>query len=142
MNALKDNEQYRRVSHEKDHILRQLRRSGFRVTKQRELILDIIFEHECASCKEIYYQAIQKDPKIGMATVYRMVNTLMDIGVLKSASLKPHTLEKGPGSGCEVTLKHQGVITFDQSEWMHLLRTGLQRKGCQTDEILEVRILQ
>ena len=59
------------------------------MTKQRELILDIVFEHECASCKEIYYQAIQHDPGIGMATVYRMVNTLTDIGVLKVATLKP-----------------------------------------------------
>lgn len=78
--ANRDTEQYRRVSREKEEILHLLRKRGFRVTKQRELILDIVFEHECASCKEIYYQAIQRDPGIGMATVYRMVNTLTDIG--------------------------------------------------------------
>ena len=83
--ANRDPEQYRRVSREKEEILHLLRKRGFRVTKQRELILDIVFEHECASCKEIYYQAIQHDPGIGMATVYRMVNTLTDIGVLKVA---------------------------------------------------------
>ena len=83
--ANRDTEQYHRVSREKEEILYLLRKRGFRVTKQRELILDIVFEHECASCKEIYYQAIQRDPGIGMATVYRMVNTLTDIGVLKVA---------------------------------------------------------
>ena len=90
--ANRDTEQYHRVSREKEEILYLLRKRGFRVTKQRELILDIVFEHECASCKEIYYQAIQHDPGIGMATVYRMVNTLTDIGVLKVATLKPRQL--------------------------------------------------
>lgn len=64
--ANRDTEQYHRVSREKEEILYLLRKRGFRVTKQRELILDIVFEHECASCKEIYYQAIQRDPGIGM----------------------------------------------------------------------------
>ena len=102
--ANRDTEQYHRVSREKEEILYLLRKRGFRVTKQRELILDIVFEHECASCKEIYYQAIQRDPGIGMATVYRMVNTLTDIGVLKVATLKPQTA-LGSGSGCQILLK-------------------------------------
>lgn len=41
--------------------------------------LDIILEEECSCCKEIYYKALQKDSKIGPATVYRMVNTLESI---------------------------------------------------------------
>ena len=32
--------------------------------------------------KEIYYEAAKRDPSIGLATVYRMVGTLEDIGVL------------------------------------------------------------
>lgn len=64
--ANRDTEQYRRVSREKEEILHLLRKRGFRVTKQRELILDIVFEHECASCKEIYYQAIQRDSWISV----------------------------------------------------------------------------
>ena len=64
--ANRDTEQYHRVSREKEEILYLLRKRGFRVTKQRELILDIVFEHECASCKEIYYQAIQRDPGLSL----------------------------------------------------------------------------
>ena len=82
--ANRDTEQYRRVSREKEEILHLLRKRGFRVTKQRELILDIVFEHECASCKEIYYQAAKKDAGIGMATVYRMINTLEEYGLIHS----------------------------------------------------------
>ena len=114
----------------------------FRVTKQRELILDIVFEHECASCKEIYYQAIQRDPGIGMATVYRMVNTLTDIGVLKVATLKPQTA-LGSGSGCQILLKNQNKIVLNQTEWTEVLQNVLRRKGYNynaADEIVEVTI--
>lgn len=140
--AYRDTEQYHRVSREKEEILYLLRKRGFRVTKQRELILDIVFEHECASCKEIYYQAIQHDPGIGMATVYRMVNTLTDIGVLKVATLKPQTA-LGSGSGCQILLKNQNKIVLNQTEWTEVLQNVLRRKGYNSnaaDEIVEVTI--
>ena len=132
--ANRDTEQYRRVSREKEEILHLLRKRGFRVTKQRELILDIVFE--------IYYQAIQRDPGIGMATVYRMVNTLTDIGVLKVATLKPQTA-LGSGSGCQILLKNQNKIVLNQTEWTEVLQNVLRRKGYNynaADEIVEVTI--
>ena len=43
--ANRDTEQYHRVRRVKDQILYLLRKRGFRVTKQRELLLDIVFEH-------------------------------------------------------------------------------------------------
>ena len=55
-----------------------------RITKQRKLILDIVFEQECTSCKEIYYQASKRDKNIGIATVYRMVNALGELGVFQT----------------------------------------------------------
>ena len=138
--ANKKNEQYRRTGQEKEVIIQLLRKRGFRVTKQRELILDIVLEHECASCKEIYYQAIQYDSGIGMATVYRMVNTLTEIGVLKETALKPQTAA-GVGGGCQILLKNQHKIVFNQSEWMEILQSALRRKGYQAgEEIIGVTI--
>lgn len=138
----KKNEQYQRICQEKEEILHLLRKRGFRVTKQRELILDIVFEHECTSCKEIYYQAIQKDPGIGMATVYRMVNTLTDIGVLKVATLKPQVDASEAGKGCRILLKNQNEIVLDQAEWMEILQNVLHRKGYDvSEEILEINII-
>lgn len=135
------NEQYQRVCQEKEEILRLLRKCGFRVTKQRGLILDIVLEHECSSCKEIYYQAIQEDPGIGMATVYRMVNTLTDIGVLKVAALKPQVDAPEAGNGCRILLKNQNEIVLDHAEWMEILQNVLHRKGYDvSEEIVEVNI--
>ena len=75
------------VQEKKSYILQELRKNGCRITNQRQLLIDIILQDECCCCKEIYYQAIKKDPTIGMATVYRMVKTLAETGLIKRKNL-------------------------------------------------------
>ena len=41
----------------------------------------VILSGKWNCCKEIYYEAAKRDAAIGMATVYRMVSTLEEIGV-------------------------------------------------------------
>ena len=65
---------------QREEILKKLREQGCRITKQRQLLLDIILQEEYSCCKEIYYKAAKQDSSIGIATVYRMINTLEDIG--------------------------------------------------------------
>ena len=71
------------VKMQREMILQRLKEQGCRITKQRLALIDIILENECSSCKEIYYKAIKKDPAIGIATVYRMVRSLEDIGAIR-----------------------------------------------------------
>ncbi len=71
---------------ERDVIINKLRENGCRITKQRLILIDIILEDNCTSCKEIYYKASKKDSSIGTATVYRMINTLEDIGAISRRS--------------------------------------------------------
>ena len=71
----------------KDAVIQTLRRQAFRNTKQRCILLDIILDEDCSSCKEIYYKAVKRDDSIGIATVYRMVNTLEDIGVISRKNM-------------------------------------------------------
>ncbi len=71
----------------KEYILQELRKKGCRITNQRQLLIDIILKDECSSCKEIYYQAARKDPAIGMATVYRMVKTLEELGLISRKNM-------------------------------------------------------
>lgn len=133
-----------RVSREKDEIMNLLRENGFRITKQRKLILDIVFTHECTCCKEIYYEALAKDSSIGIATVYRMINTLTDIGVFQPAvSYKQmyqisaqNTLEDSYTScgGCKIILENEKVVEFTDYEWKQLLKKAVEEKG-YSDEI-------
>lgn len=51
------------------------------------VLLDIILNENCSSCKEIYYKASKIDPKIGTATVYRMINTLEEIGAISRRNM-------------------------------------------------------
>jgi Fur family ferric uptake transcriptional regulator len=67
---------------QKEQIMQKLHDNGCRITNQRKIILDIILEGESTCCKEIYYKALKIDNTIGIATVYRMVNTLEEIGVI------------------------------------------------------------
>ena len=70
------------VPMKKQDILDRLRKENYRITNQRMLLIDILLEEDCTCCKEIYYKAIKVDASIGAATVYRMINTLEDIGVI------------------------------------------------------------
>ncbi len=67
---------------QRENILKMLRARGFRITKQRQLLLDIILQEDCACSKEIYYKAAAIDAGIGAATVYRMINLLEEIGAI------------------------------------------------------------
>ena len=67
---------------QKDEILKELKRRGKRITKQRLILLDVILDGQWTCGKEIYYEAIKRDSTIGLATVYRMLGTLEEIGAL------------------------------------------------------------
>ena len=71
----------------KEQIIEKLKENGCRITKQRKMLIDIILENECSSCKEIYYKASRIDSKIGTATVYRMINTLEEIGAINRRNM-------------------------------------------------------
>ena len=66
----------------KHRSLENFREKGKRITGQRKILLDVILEGNWSSCKEIYYMASKKDPTIGLATVYRMVGVLEEMGLL------------------------------------------------------------
>ena len=70
---------YQGEPNRKDAVIEKLRKQGF--------LLDIILDEDCSSCKEIYYKAVKRDDSIGIATVYRMVNTLEDIGVISRKNM-------------------------------------------------------
>ena len=55
-----------RTQMQKDMILQKLKESGCRITRQRKMLLDVILNEDCSSCKEIYYKASMKDSGIGI----------------------------------------------------------------------------
>lgn len=80
-------EMSKKLLEQKEQIIKLLKENGCRITKQRKILLDVILEKECSSCKEIYYCAIKADDSIGTATVYRMVNTLEELGAISRKNM-------------------------------------------------------
>ena len=67
---------------QKEQVIDEFQKRGMRITQQRRMLLDVILEGNWTNCKEIFYEARKRDTKLGMATVYRTVSTLEEIGVL------------------------------------------------------------
>jgi len=135
------------IPEEKDAIIALLRQKGYRITRQRKLILDIVFAHECSSCKEIYYEAISKDSSIGIATVYRMINTLTELGVFQEAvPYKDMCLSfdeendcycVAPGS-CKLMLDNHRIIELTEAEWQQVLGRVLAEKGVEKGRVVSI----
>lgn len=70
-----------------EYVISILKENGFRITKQRKLLIQTILNSDRASCKEIYHKVIAQDSSIGTATVYRMIRLLEDVGVLKHVDM-------------------------------------------------------
>lgn len=66
-----------------EQVMEALQKHGKRITQQRKILLDVILNGQWECCKEIYYEASKRDASIGMATVYRMMSTLEEIGVIE-----------------------------------------------------------
>lgn len=79
---MKNKPNHKPAAWQKEQIIELLQQSGKRITQQRIILIEIILEGSWSNCKEIYYQAVKKDSTIGMATVYRMLSTLEELGVL------------------------------------------------------------
>ena len=65
-----------------------LREKGLKVTNQRMLVLELMAERpgQHLTAEEIYDLARQKCPEIGLATIYRTVQVLVDLSVIDKVS--------------------------------------------------------
>ncbi len=80
---------------QKEQVIEEFQKKGKRITQQRLVIFDVIFEQEWSSCKEIYWEAAKRDPSIGLSTVYRTVSALEELGILKRIYQYFPSLESG-----------------------------------------------
>lgn len=124
-------EKYHRTKMKKEVILQRLKENGCRITKQRKLLLDIILQEECTCCKEIYYKATTLDSSIGVATVYRMVNLLEEIGAINRKNM--YRISCGMNCNrentCVIELDDQTIFRVSSGEWYKIISEGLHCCG-------------
>ena len=127
---------YHRTKMQKELVQQQLRERGCRITKQRQILLDIILQEECASCKEIYYKASAIDHSIGTATVYRMINLLEEIGAISRKNMYRIScgMECDKENACIIELEDGSVCTLSAGEWYRVISEGLKSSGYVRDQ--------
>lgn len=133
--AYHDNPDYLRRTMQKEEIYDKLRQNGCRITRQRQTLIDIIVERECSCCKEIYYIASKKMPEIGLATIYRMINLLEEVGAIQRENRYRICtgLEDTVAQKCIVRLEGEREITLDQSALHRIMERGMESCGYFTD---------
>ena len=72
-----------------DILKEKLRETGFKITPQRRAVIDILLKHnsEHLSSEQIYDLVRVDCPEIGLATVYRTMQLLDEIGVISKLNL-------------------------------------------------------
>ncbi len=70
-----------------EQIVEALKENGMKITRQRMLVAKVLAENDKASCKDICCMVQRKDPSVGVATVYRMINALEEIGVIERVDM-------------------------------------------------------
>ena len=105
----------------KKEIIQRLRAMNYRITSQRMLLLDIILNG----------QVHKTDSNIGIATVYRMVNTLEVIGAISWKKLSQIHCENWDGKEkiCRIVLDDETEIELSQQKWKRVVECGLKCVG-------------
>ena len=111
----KEQVSYQTTKMQREIILTKLKEKGCRITKQRLRLIDIILQYECSSCKEIFYRALEEDDKLGVATVYRMVNLLEE-------------------NACTIELDDGSIHHLSAKKWNSVIRAGLKSCGYLVDQ--------
>lgn len=131
-----DTVSYCRTEMQKELILEKIREKGFRLTKQRSILIDIILENECSSCKDIFYQAVKINAHIGIATAYRVINLLEEIGAIsrknmyKMMDLNNQTVKEA----CTIVLEDNTVYHLSPQKWVEVVKAGLNTYGYVFDK--------
>ena len=126
---------YEKGRMDQDRIIHALRRKGYRITKQRMALLNVILNSECTTCKEIYFQVFKTMPHMGISTIYRLLNILEEIGAIQRRNLSFIDKE-------EYTLAQECVVEFSGGERIRLsgemlvrvMSRGMKEAGLSEDK--------
>ena len=95
---------------QREEILKKLREQGCRITKQRQLLLNIILQEECTCC------------------------TLEDIGAISRNTM--YRIDCGDDclakDNCEVKLNDGTSLELTQAQWNQVIASGLKACGFQS----------
>ena len=120
--------------------LATVRESGRRVTLQRQIVLNVIETAEKhLDAESIFQRAREKDPNISLATVYRTLAVLTEMGLVDRSYLaRNHEREHYEPVGAP---KHHHFTCLDCHQVIEFQSPGLNQLIGQFQEELGVQVL-
>lgn len=130
---------YHRTKMKQDMILQKLKERGYKITRQRKVIIDTILENECSCCKDIYYKASCNDDGIGIATIYRVVNILEEIGAINRRNMYKVSYSENSKAKevCTIVLDDHTTLNLSENSWKSVIKMGLIALGYLKDQNVE-----
>jgi Fe2+ or Zn2+ uptake regulation protein len=121
-------------------LTESLHTSGRRVTRQRRLVMQVLQENPGhLEVEAVYSLAKARNPKISLATVYRTLAVLKEIGLVKDHALgESHAhFEAAPEKPHYhfTCLKCGQVIEFDAPQIMRVAQALSEREGLQVTDV-------
>jgi len=119
------------LDRQKLEVYRQMKSHGYRLTNQRRLIIDVILEKECSCCKDIFYEVIKRDNTVGVATVYRMIKSLEEIGAINRKQMYQICFDTrcDKAGAAMVTFSDGTSVELSAREWSTIVQSGLEKMG-------------
>jgi len=104
----------------------------FTITSQREIVLRIIYESDDhPDIDEIYLRARKVDQKIGIATVYRTVSALVEVGAIEKLDFKDG---KARYEEIETCKHHDHLIDVETNEVHEFFNEEIEKLKAQIAE--------
>jgi Fur family ferric uptake transcriptional regulator len=123
-----------------DQLAAALRDSGRRLTRQRQLVLDVLTESEQhLDAEGVHDQAKARDPNISLATVYRTLSLLKEVGLVEEHRLgEDHAhfeaVPEEPHYHFTCALCGR-VIEFDAPQVTQVVRRLSEQEGLQINQV-------
>ena len=129
-------EQVMSVAIGREDFKKLLREKGLKVTRQRLVVLEVLAENpqEHLTTEEIYERVKAENPDIGLATVYRTVQLLLELELIDRINLEDGfaRYEIGDTQECERHRHHHliclrcGRVSAFQKDMLEALETGVE----------------
>jgi len=123
-----------------NRLAESLRASGRRLTRQRRLVMQVVQDNPGhLEVEAVYALAKASDPNISLATVYRTLAVLKEMGLVED-----HTLGEGHAHFETVPetphyhftcLECGQVVEFDAPQVMRVVRALSEREGLQVTDV-------
>jgi Fur family transcriptional regulator, ferric uptake regulator len=112
--------------------------TGRRFTPQRRILMDIFCESGGnIDARELFRRAVVRDASISLATVYRTLNLLKEVGCIDEIRVGDrrcwHEVQEGKGTACMICRGCGKVIPFESAHLENLMKEMHQKQGFVAD---------